>query len=61
MLFRSLEHGRVRDDVHERLRAIVGDGCLIELVTITGFYSMLGLICDAFEPDLPAGVAEPLD
>jgi 4-carboxymuconolactone decarboxylase len=55
-----LENRRVNDDVHERLRAMVGDGCLIELVSITGFYSMLGLICDAFEPELPAGVAEPL-
>jgi hypothetical protein len=25
-----------------------------------GFYSMLGLICDAFEPNFPPGVAEPL-
>lgn len=52
---------RVSDATHERLQAIIGDERLIELVCIIGFYSMLGLISDAFEPNLPPGVAEPLD
>jgi len=55
------EKRRVSDATHERLQAIIGDECLIELVLTVGFYSMLGLVCDAFEPDFPPGVAEPLD
>ena len=51
-----LETSRVGDATHLRLQRIIGDDCLIELVTAVGFYSMLGLLCDAFEPDLPAGV-----
>jgi 4-carboxymuconolactone decarboxylase len=56
-----LENRRVSDATHARLQAIVGDECLIELVMVVGFYSMLGLVCDAFEPALPPGVPEPLD
>jgi 4-carboxymuconolactone decarboxylase len=56
-----LSTGRVSDANHERLQAIIGDEGLIELVLVVGFYSMLGLICDAFEPNLPPGVAEPLE
>ena len=56
-----LETRRVSDTTHERLKAIVGDECLIELVMIVGFYSMLGLTCNAFEPNFPPGVVEPLD
>ncbi|MEA2538608.1 MAG: 4-carboxymuconolactone decarboxylase [Chloroflexota bacterium] len=56
-----LERRRVSDATHARLRAIVGDEPIIELVMIVGFYSMLGLVCDAFEPAFPAGVPEPLD
>lgn len=56
-----LDNRRVTDATHARLQAAIGDECLIELVLVVGFYSMLGLICDAFEPALPSGVAEPLD
>jgi 4-carboxymuconolactone decarboxylase len=54
------ENRRVSDATHERLQAIIGDECLIELVLTVGLYSMLGLVCDAFEPDFPPGVTEPL-
>ena len=54
------ENRRVSDATHARLQAIIGDECLIELVLTVGFYSMLGLVCDAFEPDFPPGVPEPL-
>jgi 4-carboxymuconolactone decarboxylase len=54
------ENRRVSQATHERLQAIVGDECLIELVLTMGFYSMLGLVCDAFEPNFPPGVDEPL-
>lgn len=55
-----LETSRVGDATHLRLQRIIGDDCLIELVTAVGFYSMLGLLCDAFEPDLPPGADAPL-
>jgi 4-carboxymuconolactone decarboxylase len=55
------ENRRVSDATHERLQSLIGDECLIELVLTMGFYSMLGLVCDAFEPDFPPGVPEPLD
>ena len=54
------ENRQVSDATHARLQRIIGDDCLIELVTAVGFYSMLGLACDAFEPDLPPGVGPPL-
>ncbi|HVR78392.1 MAG TPA: hypothetical protein VMS99_08355 [Acidimicrobiia bacterium] len=54
-----LEHRRVSDPVHHRLQRLIGEECLIELVVVVGFYSMLGLVCDAFEPDFPPGVAAP--
>ena len=55
-----LENRRISDATHVRLQAIIGDECLIELVLIVGFYSMLGLTCNAFEPNFPAGVVAPL-
>jgi 4-carboxymuconolactone decarboxylase len=55
-----LDTRRVSDATHQRLHALIGDERLIELVLIVGFYSMLGLTCDAFEPDFPPGVGQPL-
>ncbi len=56
-----LQHRKVSDEAHRRLHALIGDEQLIELVTAVGFYSMLCLVCDAFEPDLPEGMPPPLD
>ena len=55
-----LDNRKVSDATHARLQQIIGDRSLIELVLSIGFYSMLGLSCDAFEPDLPPGVTPPL-
>lgn len=54
-----LENRRVSDRAHQRLQGIIGDESMIELVLVLGFYSMLGLVCDAFEPDFPPGVTPP--
>ncbi|MGH8944566.1 MAG: carboxymuconolactone decarboxylase family protein [Acidimicrobiia bacterium] len=54
-----LHDRRVSEATHERLKAIIGDESLIELVLVVGFYSMLGLVCNAFDPDFPPGVARP--
>jgi 4-carboxymuconolactone decarboxylase len=49
-----LEEHRVADDAHRELKALLGDRAIIELVMVVGFYSMLSLVCDAFEPKLPS-------
>ncbi|HVR78640.1 MAG TPA: hypothetical protein VMS99_09640 [Acidimicrobiia bacterium] len=54
-----LEDRRVSVRTHQRLQGIIGDESMIELVLVLGFYSMLGLVCNAFEPDFPPGVAPP--
>jgi 4-carboxymuconolactone decarboxylase len=56
-----LERGRVDDASHARAVELLGERGLIALVMLVGLYSTLAMVSDAFEPDLPAGVAEPLD
>lgn len=53
------EDRRISDRTHDRLEAIIGDESLIELVLVVGFYSMLGMVCDAFDPDFPPGATRP--
>jgi len=56
-----LERGRVDDRSHARAVELLGDEGLIALVLLAGLYSTLAMVSDAFEPDLPPGVATPLD
>ena len=56
-----LERGRVDDEPHARAVELLGERGLIALVMLVGLYSTLAMVSDAFEPDLPPGVAEPLD
>jgi 4-carboxymuconolactone decarboxylase len=56
-----LETGRVGEGTHARARELLGERAVIQLVLIVGFYSMLALVSDAFEPELPAGVIPPLE
>jgi 4-carboxymuconolactone decarboxylase len=56
-----LERGRVDDASHARAVELLGEEGVIALVLLVGLYSTLAMVSDAFEPDLPAGVAEPLD
>ena len=53
-----LETGRVGPDLYRATRAAVGDGGLVELVTLAGYYTLVSLTLNAFEVPLPAG--EPL-
>ncbi len=55
-----LHDNRVSAEAHGRLLRLIGEERMIELVTAIGFYSMLCLVCDAFEPDFPPGVMPPL-
>lgn len=56
-----LETGRVGEEADARARELLGDEAVIQLVMIVGFYSMLALVSDAFEPELPSGVVPPLE
>jgi 4-carboxymuconolactone decarboxylase len=56
-----LERGRVGDASHAGAVELLGDEGVIALVLLVGLYSTLAMVSDAFDPDLPAGVAEPLD
>ncbi|HEX5937788.1 MAG TPA: hypothetical protein VFZ75_08915 [Actinomycetota bacterium] len=56
-----LERGRVDDASHARAMELLGERGLIALVMLVGLYSTLAMVSDAFEPDLPPGVSEPLD
>jgi 4-carboxymuconolactone decarboxylase len=56
-----LERGRVSDASHVRAVELLTEEGVIALVLLVGLYSSLAMVSDAFEPDLPAGVAEPLD
>jgi 4-carboxymuconolactone decarboxylase len=56
-----LERGRVNDASHARTVELLGEQGLVALVLLVGLYSTLAMVSDAFEPDLPPGVAEPLD
>ena len=56
-----LETGRVGEGTDARALQLLGEQELIQLVLIVGFYSMLALVSDAFEPELPSGVVPPLE
>ncbi|MBA3738954.1 MAG: carboxymuconolactone decarboxylase family protein [Actinobacteria bacterium] len=56
-----LETRRVGEETDARALQLLGEQAVIQLVLVVGFYSMLGLVSDAFEPDLPPGVTPPLE
>ena len=52
-----LEAGRVDAELYEATRARVGDGGLVELVTLAGYYTLVAFTLNAFEVPLPGGEA----
>ena len=52
-----LETGRVDPALYEATRAAVGDGGLVELVTLAGYYTLVSFTLNAFEVPLPDGEA----
>jgi 4-carboxymuconolactone decarboxylase len=56
-----LERGRVEDAAHARAVDLLGEEGAIALVLLVGLYSTLAMVSDAFEPDLPPGVVQPLE
>jgi 4-carboxymuconolactone decarboxylase len=43
----------------DRAEAELGRGALVELVTLAGYYGMIGAVLNAFDVDLPPGTASP--
>ena len=50
-----LETGRVDPALYDTARAQIGDGGLVELVTLAGFYTLVSFTLNAFDVPLPAG------
>ena len=50
-----LATGRVDPALYESTRTVVGDGGLVELVTLVGYYTLVSFTLNAFEVPLPAG------
>ena len=50
-----LKDGKVDEHTYRSARAVVGDGGLVELVTLVGYYTLVSFILNAFEVPLPEG------
>ena len=50
-----LETGRVDPELYDAARTQLGDGGLVELVTLVGYYTLVSFALNAFEVPLPAG------
>ena len=50
-----LESGRVDSVLYEAARAHLGDGGLVELVTLAGYYTLVSFTLNAFKVPLPGG------
>ena len=50
-----LETGRVNPASYDAARAQLGDGGLVELVTLAGYYTLVSFTLNAFEVPLPGG------
>ena len=52
-----LATGRVDAELYDTTRAQLGDGGLVELVTLAGYYTLVSFTLNAFEVALPRGEA----
>ena len=50
-----LETGKVDRQRYDAVRERIGDGGLVELVTLAGYYTLVSFILNAFEVPLPEG------
>jgi 4-carboxymuconolactone decarboxylase len=55
---RLVETGRLDRDDYEAARRLLGDGGLVELVSLCGYYTLISMLLNAFAVPLPPG-AEP--
>jgi 4-carboxymuconolactone decarboxylase len=52
-----VESGRPRTDLIEQLVDALGWPAVVELVSLVGFYCMVSFTLNAFDVELPAGLA----
>ena len=50
-----LATGRVEPGLYDAARAHLGDGGLVEIVTLAGYYTLVSFALNAFEVPLPSG------
>lgn len=55
-----LERRKPGESLEARALALLGQAGLVELVSVVGMYSLVGLTCAAFDPPLRDGQAPPL-
>jgi len=51
------ERGRADDTAYSSARSVLGDRRMVELVTLCGYYALVSITLNAFEVELPDGVA----
>ena len=56
-----IESGRVDRATYDAARERIGDEGLVELVTLTGYYTLVSFILNTFEVPLPAGEPPAFD
>jgi 4-carboxymuconolactone decarboxylase len=49
--------GRVSQDAYDAARRLLGDGGMVELVSLCGYYTLISFVLNAFEVPLPPGAA----
>lgn len=50
----------VSNPVHDRAVGLLGEDGVIDLVAIAGYYTMVAITCNAFQPAIPGGAEPPL-
>ena len=57
----ELQHRRkVPTDIHNRAVELLGEDGVVDLVAIAGYYTMVAITCNAFQPALPGNAEPPL-
>lgn len=48
---------KIDDDLYNRVKSVIGDGGIMELSALVGYYTALALVMNVFEISVPTGVA----
>lgn len=55
----ALDHGAVPDLLYRRAVETLGEECVVELVILAGYYTLISLTLNVFEVSLPGGEPSP--
>jgi 4-carboxymuconolactone decarboxylase len=53
--------GQVDEDTYAVARGLLGDGGIVELITLCGYYTLISFVLNAFDVQLPQGVTRAWD